>query len=109
MSRDGASGEIPDGSSVIGVRPKVLRVVGLATFANPGASYKEARTRTEYWRPARIQGDSVKLKNMSAGSSSVLIYRSVNRKRPRAIVMKCAHTSMNTVPFWLSPLQYWAG
>ena len=35
---------------------------------------REARTRTEYWRPARIQGDSVRLKNMSAGSSSVLIW-----------------------------------
>ena len=72
MSRDGASGEIPDGSSVIGVRPKVLRVVGLATLANSGSSDKEARTRTEYWRPARIQGDSVRLKNILVALVAVL-------------------------------------
>lgn len=31
-------------------------------------------TRTEYCLPARIQGDSVRLKNIVAGSSKVLIY-----------------------------------
>jgi hypothetical protein len=34
---------------------------------------EKGRTLTEYCLPARIQGDSVKLKNISAGSSSTLI------------------------------------
>lgn len=48
------------------------------------------RSRTEYCRPALIHGDSVRLKNISAGSSNVF-------------------RSMKTVPFSLSPLQYCAG
>ena len=48
------------------------------------------RTRTEYCRPARIHGDSVRLNAMGAVSSSVL-------------------SSMKTVPFCDGPLQYCAG
>lgn len=34
-------------------------------------------TLTEYWRPARIQGDSVRLKNISADWFCVFNYNSV--------------------------------
>jgi hypothetical protein len=47
-------------------------------------------TRTAYLRPARIHGDSVRLKDRLAGVSSVL-------------------SSMKTVPFCVGPDQYCAG
>ena len=65
--------EVADRGSVVGVGPEVLWD-GSSLYVEAGKAAKEARTRTEYWRPARIQGDSVRLKNMSAGSSSVLIW-----------------------------------
>lgn len=70
VRRYACGGEIPDRGPVVGVRPQVLQPTN-------GPSTREdrregRRTRTKYCRPARIQGDSVRLKNMSAGSLSVL-------------------------------------
>lgn len=65
-------------------------------------------TRTEYFRPARIQGDSVKEKNMSAGSSKTFNCQAKG-KVPFSTEKDCRCTSIKTDPFWLSPLQYCAG
>jgi hypothetical protein len=66
------------------------------------------RTRTEYCLPARIQGDSVRLKNISTGLLSVLSCRSYLEANVRGTKEK-RRTSMITVPFCDGPLQYCAG
>lgn len=66
-----SSGVIPHSCSIVGVRPKVLTSFG--SISSRIAGTRDQHTRTEYWRPARIHGDSVRLKDISAGSSRVLI------------------------------------
>ena len=72
-------GEVAHRGAVVGVGPEVLWGARALEMLGEwrGVCVKECmgirRTRTEYWRPARIQGDSVRLKNRSAGSSRVLI------------------------------------
>lgn len=110
VRRHARGGEVPDRGAVVGVRPQVLR--SKVNQRGPAETGGGGRTRTEYCRPARIQGDSVRLKNMSAGSLSVL------NCPPRAGYSQLQYmgrrgggerTSMKTVPFWLGPLQYCAG
>lgn len=72
--------EVSYRSPVVSVRPEVLdRNVSIAV--NEQGQKNLEPTRTEYCLPARIQGDSVRLKNMVAGSSKVLIYCSSAKRR----------------------------
>jgi hypothetical protein len=68
-------------------------------------------TRTEYCLPARIHGDSVRLKARSVAWSRLLILF----RKPRSVLYLpeawsiIMRTSMKTVPFCDSPLQKTAG
>lgn len=58
--------KVSDGRTIVCMTPKIL----VATLISEGFHlFAAALTRTAYCLPARIQGDSVKEKNKSAGSS----------------------------------------
>ena len=74
VRRHGVRGEVAHRGAVVGVGPEVL--LSSITRRLLSAYIEEAddvRTRTEYCLPALSHGDSVRLKNISAGSSRVLI------------------------------------
>ena len=77
MRRYVGSGEVANGRAVVGVSPKILKGDEIKYWKR-----KNARTRTEYWRPALIQGDSVRLNDIVEGSSSVLSCIRVKRIKP---------------------------
>jgi hypothetical protein len=84
MRGNGDSHVVRNGA-VIRVRPQVLRDRMYSIWR--GRERRGARTRTEYCRPARIHGDSDRVKNILLGLSRVFM-------------------SMKTVPFCVRPLQY---
>lgn len=112
MSRDLRDCHIPDHGPIIGMRPKILeKMVWNQHPCSEKKPLENDRTRTEYWRPARIHGDSVKEKNISAGWSSTFSCHEHKFKPSTSTTQKAKNdiTSMTTVPFSLSPLQYCAG
>ena len=104
----GVCSEVADRGSVIGVRPEVLEtssgqrhivnaVTKRGTYPNgvltTGA---DPRRLSEIEEHVRRLVESIDLGECfsDGGHRTDQIHQ---------------HTSMNTVPFWLSPLQYWAG
>lgn len=79
MRRDAVCRETSDSCAILCVSPEILARISISTIAYVHG--KCLITLTEYRRPAAIQGDSTKLKNIFAGTSRTLSY-AVVKVRP---------------------------